>query len=273
MGGYVEDADVNDVVYLYGFAPADAPAPPAQLTGMAGAPVQLLRFGAISAAISHVPVDMYRADVIEARLEDLAWVGEQGMAHERVVLWFVDNSEILPARLFTLYSSETALAEAAAARGADIRLVLQSLSGRREWSLKVAYDAQQLAQHAGEVSAEVGKLDADIAASTPGRRYLLERKRADLVKTEVSAAARRIAGEMLSQLREHAEDARSLPAASGDTQGNVVLNAALLVHRDREAALREAAERLSAQFTALGMIVSFSGPWAPYRFLEDHVDT
>ena len=158
------------------------------------------------------------------------------------------------------------------ARGADIATVLAAMAGRREWNLKVAYDAAKLAANAGAVSADVAGLDADIAAAAPGRRYLLERKRADLVKTEVSRAARRLAGDLLDALREHAEDARALPLAGGDDQGNVVLNAALLVHEDSAAALRETAGRLAGEYDALGMIVSFSGPWAPYRFLEDQSD-
>lgn len=269
----VEDRRVSDVVYLYGFVPADAPEPPGALAGVADAPVQLVRLGDVAAAVSRVPADRYRADLIEARLEDLGWVGEQGVAHERVVLWFVDHSEILPARLFTLYSGTDALAEAAAVRGPDIRVVLASLAGRREWNLKVAYDPAALAAHASEVSADVAGMDAEIAAAAPGRRYLLERKRADLVKTEVSRAARRLAGELLDQLREHAEDARTLTLTEGDDEGSVILNAALLVHRDRDMALRAAAGQLAEEYGALGMIVSFSGPWAPYRFLEDNADT
>jgi len=268
----MEDRGVSDVVYLYGFVPSDAPAPPRDLAGVADAHVQLLPLGAVAAAFSYVPAERYRPDLIEARLEDLGWVGEQGMAHERVVLWYADHAEILPARLFTLYTSDAALAEMAAPRAADIQTVLQSLAGRREWNLKVAYDAAKLAAHAGAVSAAVAALDAEIAAATPGRRYLLDRKRADLVKGEVTRAAKRLGGEVLARLREHAEDARTLPLASGDDQGSVVLNAALLVHRDRVPGLQQAAEAAHAEFGALGMIVSFSGPWAPYRFLDEHGD-
>jgi hypothetical protein len=52
----------------------------------------------------------------------------------------------------------------------------------------------------------------------------------------------------------------------------VVLNAALLVTRAEETALRTRADDLYRRYTALGMIVSFSGPWAAYRFLEPYGD-
>jgi hypothetical protein len=68
-----------------------------------------------------------------------------------------------------------------------------------------------------------------------------------------------------------ARDRRTLPLGAADI-GTVVLNAALLVHRRDDDALRAAAaERIDAA-RRLGMLVSFSGPWAPYRFMEDDVE-
>ena len=109
-----------DYLYLYGFVPTDAPKPD-QLSGIANAPVQLLANGGIAAVISHVPADDYAPERIEQRLQDLKWVAEQGVAHERVVAWFVDHAQILPAPLFTMYSSADALRAAAAQRSAELQ--------------------------------------------------------------------------------------------------------------------------------------------------------
>ena len=91
-----------------------------------------------------------------------------------------------------------------------------------------------------------------------------------MLKQEVSRVARSLADDLLEALRAHAEDALVLPLAAGDETGTVVLNAALLVTRDAEAELRSHIDELYRRYTELGMIVSFSGPWAPYRFLEAH---
>ena len=115
-------------------------------------------------------------------------------------------------------------------------------------------------------------MDEEIAGAAPGRRYLLERRRTDAAKKEIDRAARTLADELLAALRTHAEDARVLPPADRDEAGTVILNAALLVNRAGEPALRGHADDLYQRYTALGMIVSFSGPWAPYRFLEPYDD-
>jgi hypothetical protein len=264
MDGFV----MSDVIYLYGFVPLDVPLPPEGLRGPGGGRVELLPAGDVAAAVSRLPEDTWGGDAVEARIEDLAWVGEQGLAHERVVLWFVDHGDILPARLFSLYSDEDALRAAMEPRRVALREGLARLGGRREWNLKVAYDAAELARHGGEISESVRQLDEEIRAAPPGRRYLMQRQRAELLKREVAHSARRLAAGLLDGLRPLAEAAQVLPLAAGDEGGAVCLSAALLVGRDGEAALRQEADRRIAELAALGMRITFSGPWAPYRFLE-----
>lgn len=261
---------MSQVVYLYGFVPPDTPLPPSEVEGVAGAPVRLLDLGAVRAAVADLPVSTYAAALVEPRLQDLAWVGEQGMAHERVVVWFSDHSDIVPVRLLSLYSGDDALRAALADRVDTVAATLRALSGRREWNLKVAYDADELARHGAEISALLRQMEDRIAAATPGRRYLLERQRADLMKQEVSRAGRSLSRDLLDALREHATDVRELPLTESDENGTVVLNAALLVERSAEQALRARAADLYSRYTALGLIISFSGPWAPYRFVELH---
>jgi hypothetical protein len=269
----MEDRGVSDVVYLYGFVPPDAPAPPASLTGVGGTQVGLADLGPVQAVISRLPEAEYDGRTIETRLQDMAWVGQQGLAHERVVLWFVDHAQILPARLFSLYSGDAALAGSLAAAVDTLAERLQRLGDRREWNLKVAYDAAEVARHGAEVSENVRALDAGIEAAPPGRRYLLQRRRADLLRDEVGAAARRLADELFTRLRAEADEVRTLPlGAAEEAAGSVVLNAALLVSRAREDALKTVADAEVPRLRELGIIASFSGPWAAYRFVEEAVD-
>ena len=70
--------------------------------------------------ISRVPGGEYAPAAVESRLRDPTWVADHGVRHERVIAWFVDHAQILPARLLSLYSSPAALAEAAAGQAARI---------------------------------------------------------------------------------------------------------------------------------------------------------
>jgi hypothetical protein len=260
---------VSDFVYLYGYVPGDATAPD-QLSGIAGGAVGLADCDSLRAIISTVPAAEYAPDRLEPRLQDLSWVAEQGVAHERVVAWFVDHSQILPAPLFTMYSSLAALQAATAERSQQLLAQMQRLRGLRAWDLKVSFDEGALQQNASHISEKVAELDRQIADAPAGKSYLLKKKRADLLKTEVRQAAHRRAVDVLNAVSGMAVQTRSLPMPRTPDALPVVLHAALLVQIAREAQLTAELETQANQLRTIGMDLSFSGPWAPYRFMAEH---
>ncbi len=263
---------MDEALYLYGFVARGTPAPPAVLPGVGERVPELLPLGEdFDAVVARLPAAEYGGEALEARLRDLGWVAREGVAHERVVAWFVDHGAIVPVRLFTLYSDEDALRSEAVQRTSRIVDALHRFEALREWDLKVGYRADRLAERLDEVSEEIRTLDEDIAAAAPGRRYLLERQRADRLRIEIRTAARRLADELLSEARSHAEDVRILaPPARLEGDVPVVLSAALLVRRgETEESLGDLVRGRAGVLADLGVDVVFSGPWAPYRFLEE----
>lgn len=264
------------LVYLYGFVREVGAVPEPDLEGVGGAPVALVSLGEIAAVISRVPAEQYDEAGVTERITDLRWAAEQGVRHERVVAWFVDRGTILPARLLTLYRSLESLRDAVALRASDLRAELERLAGLREWELKVAYDPARFGDRLGELSDAVRELDAELSAAAPGRRYLLEKKRAEQVRSEAGRAAARLADETLELAAAHVREAKRLPLASPTAalardmaEGGlpVVLSAALLVAEEAEADLVQGLRERAAEVEPLGMEIRFSGPWAPYRFV------
>lgn len=260
---------MSGVVYLYGFVPADAPAPPDDAPGIAGSRVDFVELDGFRAAVSQIPGDPYGTERLQERLADLGWVGEHGAQHERVVTWLSDNTTIAPARLFTIFSSDAALREEARARGGEIRERLERFRDVREWDLKVSFDAEVLTTHAAEYSEEVADLDRRIADAAPGRRYLLQRRRDDTAGRAVADVAARQARRCLEDLAAMAERVAEQEITAGRGETPVVLRAALLVRSERAEAVRTTAARAAEHLAGRGIHVSLTGPWAPYRFFGD----
>lgn len=258
---------MSRLLYLYGFVPAGAATPPAGLTGVGEAGVRRVDLGDVEAVVADVPAAEFSAAAVEARVHDLAWVGDQGALHERVVTWFVDHGGIVPARMLTLYSGEASLLDAVRQRTVGIQGELERLRGQREWDLKVSYRAEELRRGLGTVSETIANLDRDIASADPGRRYLLERKRDKLLDGETGRAARSLGEEALGALVPHAREVRRVAAPSDREDLPVVLHAALLVEEAREGALQRAAADEGRRLGARGITLALSGPWAPYRFV------
>lgn len=260
-----------DLVYLYAYVPADDGTlrdELASLRGIAERPVELIPCGPALAVIARVPAGDYAADRIESRLSDMHWLGDQGLAHERVVAALVDRTTVLPMRLFTLFSSEEALRDECAQRVDWLRDSLDRLAGMRQWDLKVSYDSERLLATIGEASDEVAAIDAEIEQAAPGRRYLLERRREDVARSAARAAIGELGEEVLAALTPAAVDVRRIPPPANAEPGElpVILAAALLVARDREDALRERLVSESERLAPRGVSIACSGPWAAYRF-------
>lgn len=258
---------MTDLVYVYGFIPADSSVRPDGLAGQCGRPVEILDAGPVRAVIGRVPVDLFAAAPLDARLRDLGWVAERGLEHERVVAWFVDHGDIVPVPLFTIYTGTEALRTAVGPRAGEIVAQLRRFRGLREWDLKVGYDADLLTRHVGELSEEIRAFDGELAAAPPGRRYLLEKKRATVAAGVLSEVARREAMALLDALAGKARDVRSLPLPRADHDLPVVLHAALLLDDAGEPVANRTVADRRAELGRVGISVDWSGPWAPYRFL------
>jgi hypothetical protein len=252
--------------YVYGFVPPAARLPIDGLLGVGDVEVELLTAEGFAAVLATLPDSEFAGSNLERNTGDVDWMASQGLRHEQVIAWFVDHASILPSRFLTLFSSTEPLAEVLERDGARIRGALRRFEGLREWDLKVGYDAAKLEEHLGEVSEEIGRLDREIEQATPGKAFLMTKKRRDLARTEGRAAARRLAHQLLASLEPDATEVSRLALTAEETP--VVLNAALLIPRERESATLERANREALDLARLGIAVWYTGPWAPYRFLE-----
>lgn len=255
------------VIYLYGFVPEDTELPATGLLGVGDSEVERVDGPGVAAIVSRVDPDEFQGEALERNCADVEWMARHGLSHEQVVAWFVDHATIVPSRFLTLFSGREALRVAMERQSARIRAELDRFADLREWDLRVGYDADRLLSHLGEVSEEVGALDREIEAASPGKRFLLEKRRKDIARTEGREAARRLAQELLTGLRPLARDVVTLTPPT-DTEPTT-LNAAFLVDRPTEPALREQVDRDKERLEPLGLDIRLTGPWAPYRFLEE----
>jgi hypothetical protein len=254
------------VTYLYGCVPPATRLPDGGLLGVGDREVALLPADGFEAVIASLPDSEFAGAALERNCGDVDWMAAQGLRHEQVIAWFVDHASVLPSRFLTLFSSTDALQESIGRDSPRIREALTRFDGLREWDLKIGYDATRLEEHLGEVSGEIRRLDQEIEQATPGKAFLLTKKRQDLARTEGRAAARRLAHELLAALDPAATEVARLALTADDTP--VVLNAALLIPRTREDTAMELANREALRLARLGIAVWYTGPWAPYRFLD-----
>jgi hypothetical protein len=258
------------LVYLYGIVPADADAPPPELTGVEGAPVRLVRLARIAGVVSEVPAAVYADEALDARLEDLAWVGERGLAHERVLDWFADRGAVLPSALLSLHHGEERLRGRLEEDEPRLAAQVEGLRGRREWGLKLWRHDAALTEHLAALSPALQALAAEMEAAPPGRAFLLGKKRDTLRAEELKRLSVRVVHAVFDSLRERAERSANIPIppAPGRGERALVLHAAFLVTEEGYAAFQKRLGELAGEFQPYGFEFEFTGPWPPYHFAQ-----
>jgi hypothetical protein len=235
-----------------------------------GGAVRLVRAGGVAGIVSPVPDEAYGEAALNARLADLAWVGERGIAHERVLSWFVDRGPVVPLTPFSLHADEARLRERLVEGGDRFRGTLHRLTGRRDWGVRI-WRTGEVEAHLDELSPRLQALNREIAAASSGRRYLLERKRAALRAEELRGIAATVAREAFTTLARQAEAAQQLPIAAPNSttaERTLALHAAFLVADTRFSAFQEPLSELVGRYRPAGFEWEFTGPWPPYHFVD-----
>lgn len=260
--------NAETLFYLYGIVEGDAADPAGELSGLDGAPVRLLREGSVAAPVSEVPASLYADDELNARLGDIGWVGERGLAHERVLDWFADRGPVVPLSPFSLHREEGLVRERLTREVERLLPLLERLRGRKEWRVKVWRRDEAVASQLDELSPMLRALAAEIEAAPAGRRYLLLKKRDAARGEELRRVSERVGQLVFQELQAHADQAEVLPAPRDLPASNrtLVLDSAWLVEESRFADFQRRLGELAGEFQPNGFEFEFTGPWPPYHF-------
>jgi hypothetical protein len=263
---------MSEATYLYCLVrgprePSLAGAPPG-LPGLS--PLRALDAGGgLRLIAASAPLSQYGSEEIQRRLSDLSWVSDRALAHEAVIEHFAGAGAVLPMKLFTLFSSdERALASIlGGGDGPESRerldRVLDRVDGRVEWGIRIRLDDAR--------AREVLAAEARAAGSQgSGKAFLLRKKLEQDASRELAVRLRAEMDAAFAELAAGAAEAvRREPAASPESGGRLLLDAAFLVSRERGAEFEAIVERCAGRLAPRACDVTLTGPWPPYHFIEE----
>jgi hypothetical protein len=214
------------------------------------------------AVVADAPLAQYSEEAINRGLTDLDWVSRAAVAHERVVESFNTMPAVLPMKLFTIFMNDERVLEHVARERGHIQTLLKRVQDHDEWGVRVVLDkARALAGRAGKPSRAV-------AASGAG--YLQRKKAQQDASTMLAQRSREVVAGLYDRLAHEAtlatrRSANELPAQGGP----LLLDAAFLVARTRTARFRAGVARQTRDGAPQGYVITLSGPWPPYTFMQD----
>jgi hypothetical protein len=206
---------------------------------------------------ARVPLALYGPSVLETRLRDLDWVSRVALAHEAVVEHFARRrgAVVIPAKLFTMFSTLEKAVEDIARRRRTIERVMKRVAACEEWGIRVTRSRTVDVVRAG------GQRPTSGAAFLAGRKAA--RDATAIARAEAAAAAERAYGRLARLARE----TRQREAQHEPGTNPPVLEAAFLVRSAARAAFKAEAKRQAAVCAAAGADLTLTGPWPVYNFI------
>ncbi len=150
-----------------------------------------------------------------------------------------------------------------------LKAELERVSGRSEYSIQIFYDYDRLANRFLSEDKEIMKLKEKIAKMRKGTAYLFQKNMDLKVKEKVASEVSRLSEEFGVRIKSLADElkveksGRSLPEKYRDLKPMISLYC--LVRDDKITTLGEVLEEIN---NLEGFAVRFTGPWAPFSFVN-----
>lgn len=190
--------------------------------------------------------------------------------HINLISIIMQQTTVIPFRLNTIYNSEKSLKKFLDDSKSSLLENILNIDKKEEWTIRVFCDRRTLSEQIDELSKVSADLEKLIMASSPGKAYLLQRKKTELVKTEVDRICTEYSKyyfENFKNLSELSSMNNRLPCNIHNNSQNIILNATFLVSKERAPFFKKSAEILRRKDESTGFVIETSGPWPPFSFV------
>ncbi len=214
-------------------------------------------------------------DVYTVHFEDLAAVvsdtplivydptRQNVLTHELVNETVMRDFTILPLAFGALFRSEQDVRELMRRIHGTLRDTLTKMEGKVEFGLKVSWDRERVLAEVERENAEIRNLKAQINAVGADAAYMSRIQLGRLIETALNTRAEVYVRDIQARLRETTVASQ----ANKPIGERMILNAAFLIERAREAEFIQAVDETAARYDEL-LSFKYGGPWPPYNFVQ-----
>jgi Gas vesicle synthesis protein GvpL/GvpF len=229
-------------------------------------PLLVHHYGDFVCVLGIVPINDFCGPEAERNLNDLGWVGERALRHQRVIEQGFGRGSVLPARFGTLFSSLPVLERFIEVNRPTIDDYLERVQDREEWGIKALLERATAHEW---LRARVVASASSEAPASPGLRYIQQRRSEAAAEKQLRHWLLDTCESIGRSLDDYASDRRQreiFDAAIPDDSRELVLNLAALIPRERRKDLIAHIENINTERAEQGLSFVLNGPWPPYSF-------
>jgi len=218
-------------------------------------------FGAPPGEVYTVLYEDIAAVVSDAPIEMLDATRDNVLAHERVNEAVMRYQTVIPMSFGTVFKTRDDIIELLRGAHGAFQDVLTKMENKVEFGLKVLWDRDAMIRNIEHDDEDIRRLKTEIATQK-GSTYFARVQYGRLVDGALQSRSEQYVGEIFEALRDVCVASR----ANKPIGDKMIMNAAFLVDREREAAFDGRVKTLGARYDTLTF--RYTGPWPPYNFVN-----
>ena len=223
------------------------------------------------AVTKKVSADEYSEENLKKNFLNLSWIEAQTRNHVQVISQIMESITVIPCKFGTIFTSEETLKEFLYNYSDFLHDNLQILKGKEEWSVKIYCNRTKLSEQIAQLSKTIHDLEVQIRSSSPGKSFLLKKKRMDLVEAEVDQLSSKHAQMCFDSLKKISELNTINKLLSNELTGreeDMILNATFLVKKKKVDEFIKMVDFLKKEYESDGFELECSGPWPSFSFIS-----
>jgi len=229
----------------------------------------------LEAVLSNVYLEEFSSEEIQEKAqEDLSWIKEKALAHERVIEEAMRKDDevlsLIPMRFGTIFKDKERLEETLNKDYSRLMEVLERIRGKQEWSVKIYLkDRGKLERVIKEKNESIIEKEKEIASLPEGMAFFMEEELKEVISRELEKELNNMVEDFFESLGKQAVDLKKCKVLGKELTGRgepMVLNAAYLISEEKIEDFKKEAQRLNQEIQANGFYLEYKGPWPAYNF-------
>ena len=258
---------MNDLIYVYCISEKRLDS----LRNFELKTVENIQVGDFFAIMKYVSVEEFSEESFKANLSNAEWLEKNAREHIRVISKIMEEGPVIPFRLGTVYYSWEGLEKFVTDFSDSLTDNFNHIRGKEEWAVKIYCDRRILSEQIDELSEEAASLEAQIMGSSPGKAFLLKRKKSELIENEMDRLCKSFGQAYFNELRDLSIAAslnNLLPKEFTGRNDTMMLNATFLVESAKIVPFTAAVEVMKTKAGKSGFFIEQTGPWPLFSFVH-----
>jgi len=255
-----------DMIYVYCLSNS----PPEFPETMKLRNLKSLIFGNFHVVIKDVSSEEFSEENFKRNLSNIEWLETNARDHVDVINTLMVQNTVIPFKFGTIFLTEVSLKKFITDYSDSLFENFHHIEGREEWSVKIYCDRKSLSEQIDELSEETAALEKQIMASSPGKAFLLKRKKSELVENEMDRICKSYGQNYYDEFRKLSVSTNLnnlLPKEFTEREDTMILNAAFLVNKTKVSDFKNTVDTLSKKDGNSGFFIETTGPWPPFSFI------